>query len=898
MRALEVIAVSFYLVVGSTAVPQPLCDSLGTSTWTVQNSNGSIRVGATVPGGIYTDLRTANVLTEDIFYRFNDINYRWVAKDNWTYSTFFDVDPKMLKKDKVYLEFEGLDTVARILLNSQLLGETKNMFILYRFEVKNLLKTSNNSLEVQFTSAIWAAKQLSTETPYPVPPACVPQEYHGECHANYIRKMQASFAWDWGPAFPSVGIWKNVLLRAYNVAHARHVGIETRPDVTDWKVSVTLYLDVATNVTGMLSSTLVLKKYNITTQMTVSISPQQNNATLVFSVPKDTVQMWWPNGYGSQPLYQLVVGFQSDREITQTSVRIGFRTVKLVQVDAVPNQPKKGLTFFFRVNGLAIFAKGSNYIPAHILPELGAEPDLLRRILTGARDANMNMLRVWGGGIYESDLFYQICDELGILIWQDMMFACSMYPATDEFLATVATEVTQQIQRLQHHPSVAIWAGNNENEAALAGNWYGTQANFSIFKADYIKLYVDTIQPIIQKLDKTRSYVTSSPSNGQESEKEGYIAHNPYDGRYGDLHWYEYTLNLWKSAIVPKTRFASEYGIMSLPSLESFSNITLPEDLSLSSELMMSRQHHLGGYMQMIFEIQYNLYLPVNVDLDTFIYLSQINQAMSIKTETESYRRERSSVDSAGEGLTMGALYWQLNDVWQAPSWSSLELSGKWKMLHYFAVDFFAPVLVSPSINVIKQLRVHVISDLQLHSSLNLLLQISVYNWQSLTPVSTQFYPFTLKGAGVVDLGSWNSESYLRSVAGCQAGGHPEKNCFFYFSILSSNASTTLGPNNFLFPVALRSINSPPKANIQVVDVKALKNGQELIVTLGSDAIAPFVWLDAVGIAGHFSHNGFLLVTNSTQLTFSAEKPINVQAFRSSLKIRSLLFPPNANRRK
>ncbi|KAG8276108.1 hypothetical protein J6590_072523 [Homalodisca vitripennis] len=703
-----------------------------------------IRVGATVPGGIYTDLRTANILTEDIFYRFNDIDYRWVARDNWTYSTSFDVDPQLLTKDKVYLEFEGLDTVTRVLLNSQLLGETKDMFILYRFDVKNLLKTSNNSLEVQFTSAIWAAKQFSTETPYLVPPVCVPQEFHGECHANYIRKMQASFAWDWGPAFPSVGIWKNVTLRAYNVAFARHVTVETIPDSSYWNVTVTLYLDVVNNVTGTLSTTLILGDTNITSQQQASISSQHNNATTTFCVPKDQVAMWWPNGYGSQALYQLFVGFQSQQETTQTSVLVGFRTIKLVQEEAVPNKPNKGLTFYFEVNGVAVFAKGSNYIPAHILPELGAEPALLHRILTGARDANMNMLRVWGGGIYESDLFYQICDELGILIWQDMMFACSMYPATDEFLATVATEVTQQIQRLQHHPSIAIWAGNNENESALRDNWYGTQANFSLFKADYIKLYVDTMRPIVLSLDKTRSYVTSSPSDGKETEREGFVAENPSDTRYGDVHWYQYTLDLWDSAVFPKTRFTSEYGIMSLPSIESFTNITLPGDLSLSSEFMNSRQHHLGGYEQITLQTQYNLYIPENADLETFIYLSQVNQAMCIKTETESYRRGRNSVDHLGQGLTMGALYWQLNDVWQAPSWSSLELSGKWKMLHYFAVNFFAPILVSPSVDITKQLRVHVISDLNLNTSMNAEVQLNVYNWHSFTPVLTETYPITM----------------------------------------------------------------------------------------------------------------------------------------------------------
>ncbi|XP_054259027.1 beta-mannosidase isoform X2 [Macrosteles quadrilineatus] len=842
---------------------QPFTLNLSSNSWYAENANSSIKVEAKIPGGIFTDLLRSGILPKDLFYRFNDEDYRWVSKDDWMYTTNFDVDMNILKKVSVYLEFEGLDTIAKVILNGKTLGQTENMFLLYRFNVKQILQVNNNSLTVMLTSPVTAAQHAAQQSAYQVPPACVPMEYHGECHVNYLRKMQASFAWDWGPAFPSLGIWKDVVLRGYNAANARHVVVETKPEKVDWKVSVTLYLDVDLPVSGTITATLMLNTTNnVTSELPVTISPEKNNPSLVFSVPKESVQLWWPNGQGQQHLYSLTVGFVSGQEHTYKTIKVGFRTVSLEQMEAVAGQPEKGLTFYFRVNGVPIFAKGSNYIPAHILPELSADP-------------------------------LRMCDELGLMIWQDLMFACSMYPTDDRFLSSVSEEVSQQVLRLQHHPSITIWAGNNENEAALMGNWYGTASNFSLFKSDYIKLYADTIKPIINHLDKTRTYVTSSPSNGIETEREGYVAKNPYDNKYGDVHYYNYEFNLWNPVVFPKTRFASEYGVMAMPSLGSFINITAAEDLSLSSEFMKHRQHHIGGYTQMINEIKYNMYLPDNPDLDTFIYLSQINQAMSIKTETEWYRQGRSRVNAVGEGYTMGALYWQLNDVWQAPSWSSIEFSGKWKMLHYFAVDFFSPVLVSPSRDALNELHVFVISDLKLHTAMSLVMRLSVYNWHSLQPVFSQQYHFMMLGAGVVEVGSWDISHFLQSIEGCNKGGKPVNNCFFHFSVLPNNSSSSLGPDNFYFPVPLHSVNSPSKANVQVSEIKSLKSNSEFIVTVVTDSVALFVWLDAVEVAGHFSHNGFLMVNNETQVTFSAKQPVTADTLKTALRIRSLVMHPS-----
>lgn len=253
---------------------------------------------------------------------------------------------------------------------------------------------------------------------------------------------------------------------------------------------------------------------------------------------QEFVQNWWPNGYGNQTLYTLTITAATPTNMKQKTTRIGFRTIELVQEPL-----KKGLSFYFRINGMPIFAKGSNFIPASIFPELGAKKDTIMNLLTSAKEANMNMLRVWGGGVYESELFYNMADEYGIMIWQDFMFACGMYPTTEKFFNSVREEIVQNVQRLKNHPSIVIWAGNNENEAALYGNWYGTGAT-KIYKTDYIRLYVDLIKREVEKLDSTRPFVVSSPSNGLYTEQYNYIGESPYSTFYGDGKLIFFYLNM------------------------------------------------------------------------------------------------------------------------------------------------------------------------------------------------------------------------------------------------------------------------------------------------------------------------------------------------------------------
>ncbi|KAK8727944.1 hypothetical protein OTU49_009522 [Cherax quadricarinatus] len=579
-------------------------DIIVNSQWSLSSSNHSVTVSGTVPGGVYSDLLLADVLTGgDLYYRYNDLDYRWVAEENWTYSTLVQGDAALLGHERVALIFEGLDTVARVLVNDELVGTSDNMFVRYVYDVKQLLKESeDNTLQVEFESPVeYAARQYEAQAAdYVVPPKCVDDAYKGVCHANHIRKMQASFSWDWGPAFPNLGIWKDWHLTGWNTLLVSDVFFSAvpaspLPTVPDhdlrpsWIITVKVWCDAAIQ-SGNVFGNVVITVGNIYTSehpVSATVEHYETQLTFTFTIDEGEIEMWWPNGYGSQPLYNMTILWTdtNQSETSSKSIRVGFRTVELNQDFVDSSDETKGRHFRVLVNNVTMFMKGSNWIPAHVLPE-SVTVDYTRYLLQAAADTHQNCIRVWGGGIYESDAFYEIADELGILIWEDFMFACSMYPVKQDFLDSVKTEVTSQVRRLQHHASILLWASNNENEAALRGNWYGTSSNFEQYKTDYVVLYVDTIRSIVEDLDSSRSFAVSSPSNGIESEEEGYIAQNPYSNLYGDVHFYDYLSDAWTGKSTPRTRFASEYGFQSWPSFKTLKEATTEEDWSSWSPIM------------------------------------------------------------------------------------------------------------------------------------------------------------------------------------------------------------------------------------------------------------------------------------------------------------------------
>ncbi|XP_023337040.1 beta-mannosidase [Eurytemora carolleeae] len=581
---------SFFLCcLASTSSPEQVTQlDLGQLDWTLTSSSGTrnISVKGHVPGGVYTDLQTAGIIG-DLYFRFNSVEYSWIGETDWIYSADLVVDDGIISKESIELECQGLDTVSSIWLNNERVGTSNNMFVRYIYPIKELLKPGLNRLEFRFKSGVvYAQEEYDRQAKeYIVPPSCVPKQYQGVCHANHIRKMQASFSWDWGPSAPSVGIWKPLHLVAFDNIRFKYVMWDVE-EVNELLLSVNLRVIFQPGTMEKVKAEIgyeirdVFEREVVLVELVKTQDNEMEWSTSI-QIPKADVSLWWPNGRGEQILYDVLldIGVEADTGDIQLMDKVfyekglGFRTVELVQ----DPMEIEGNSFYFKINGEPVFMKVSNWIPGHVLPEKVSK-EYIYDLLYSAKEANMNMLRVWGGGIYELEEFYQTADQLGILIWQDMMFACSMYPADQASLFNIRSEIKHQVRRISRHPSIALWAGNNENEAALRGNWYGTDTNFSVYKEDYIRLYVDTVQTEILKEDRSRPFLLSSPSNGNINQQEGFISQNPYNPLYGDVHVYNYRDNNWDPEIYGVPRFCSEYGFQSFPSFELVQSVSQAED--------------------------------------------------------------------------------------------------------------------------------------------------------------------------------------------------------------------------------------------------------------------------------------------------------------------------------
>ncbi|XP_041367910.1 beta-mannosidase-like [Gigantopelta aegis] len=603
-------------------------------------------------------------------------------------------------------------------------------------------------------------------------------------------------------------------------------------------------------------------------------------------------------------------------EESRAGLTIGFRTVELVQQPVSSKNASKGLTFYYKINGVPLFLKGTNWIPADSFQETITK-ERLRRLLQSAADVNINSMRAWGGGVYESEDFYDLTDELGIMIWQDLMFSGAMYPVDEPFLESVKQELKYQVQRLKHRPSIIVWAGSNENEKALRLNWFNTSVNYTRYYDDYVKLYIDTVRPIVLSEDSTREFLSSSPSDGMETERQGWVAKDPGDELYGDIHYYNYTVDLYNDSTFRIPRFASEFGVQAWCDAETLEDVFLESDFDYWGKMAEHRQHHAFGQIEMFTEIKTHMKIPETNDtkqkFKDLIYLTQINQAESVKAETEHYRRWQTDLMSDGRGLTMGALYWQLNDIWQTPSWASIDYQGKWKMLHYYVRKFFSPTLISP-FNDNGDLSVYVVVDgiplLEARDSVtgNLefrlngtsgqienryhdskinrsmfsaaisgKLYIQMYSWDSFTPLKVWNVPYKLHTSA--ELVFKKNMAAMMKEAGCTRF----EKCFFY---LYGGHGDQM--SNWLSMAYMKDAQGLTKAKILITHIKQTTPTQ-FEIYLASNRIAPYVWLDAYKVKGRFSDNGFLMLKPQTVVKYTAWEPVDLKVFKKTLSVKSLM---------
>lgn len=638
------------------------------STWEFRQVGTEEWLPASVPGGVHTDLLALGHIP-DPFAADNEQRVQWVAESDWIYRCSFSCSPELLAEEKILLVCEGLDTLAIVVLNGHELGHTDNMFRRYEWEVKSFLDIKGaNELTITFYSPVKITAEKQAIRPLPGVLQAIPGGPH-------LRKAPCQFGWDWGPQLPPIGIWKEIRLEGYAEARisnlhiqqkhdSGNVTVETRVVVQRWEETPIAAVVRITNPDGEI----IEKEAAITMQ-----------GEVVVKVPIPNPELWWPNGYGGQPLYQVEVSLIRDDPskgglLGQHRYQVGLRTIELRQ-----KQDQWGRSFVFVVNGIPILCKGSNWIPADSFPTRITD-EYLESLIRAAAETHQNMLRVWGGGFYEEERFYDLCDRYGILVWQDFIFSCSIYPLDDpEFTENVRLEVVENIRRLRHRASLALWCGNNEMEWGWV-DWNWNRPELQDLKAAYNQFFHHTLPAWCQTEDPDHSYWPSSPSSDTPFV-------DPNGQRQGDSHYWD----VWhgrKSFTAYRDqypRFMSEFGFQALPPLATIRTYADEADWNMTSYIMEQHQKNASGNSLMVGQMLDTFRLPK--DFVSMVYLSMALQAEGIRYGVEHWRRHPDRV--------AGILYWQLNDCWPVASWSSLDYFGRWKALHYAARRFYAPLMLS-----------------------------------------------------------------------------------------------------------------------------------------------------------------------------------------------------------
>jgi beta-mannosidase len=783
---------------------------------------------ATVPGCVHTDL-LANGLIGDPFVGTNEKDLEWIEDEDWEYRTSFEAGSNFLSHERVELQFDGLDTYADVYLNDSLVLVADNMFRRWRVSCAGVLREGGNTLRVRFHSPVAAVREQwnSRRNQLPGGPRVL------------TRKAAYQYGWDWAPRFVTSGLWRPARLVAWNEARITELAI-IQDNVTESSADFTARLEVESTEQRTATLTIALDDSRFES-VDVNLAPGRNDVSLRFSILEP--KLWWTNGLGLQPLYHILAELRSGGDVLDwRAERIGIRTIELVREKDVA-----GTSFYFRLNGVPVFMKGANYVPQdNFLPRVSSE----RRedLVASAANAGMNMLRVWGGGVYEEDDFYDLCDEYGILVWQDFMFACAMYPGDSTFLRNVEQEAIDNVTRLRHHPCVALWCGNNEIDEAWH-NWgwpreFGySAADSARIWGDYRKLFHEILPAVVERFDGERAYWPSSPSYGRADPRSLTEGDSHYWGVWHDGEPFE----VYAEKI---PQFMSEFGFQSLPSPQTIMSFARGEDMRIDSPAMLSHQKHPRG--NELIQTYMERYYRVPADFLSFAYVSQLLQAEGIKLGIEAHRRAKP--------YCMGSLFWQLNDCWPAASWSSIDYGGNPKALYYHAANAFNEVLVSPVIED-DTVRVYVVSD-RLNSFEG---RVEIYLmdffgnviWESSNDV-------------IVDANSSMCyfEDGVRSVL-AEAGANEVVLCAEVFEagdLLSRNLLYFAPPKDLdlprpdIQPIHPIEVILPVVPPIRYISPKL----PAMSVMLRTDVLAKNVYLSVPGYEGYFTDNYFDMLPGST----------------------------------
>lgn len=890
----------------------PLVSAEGLA-WHVTNGNGSVSVPATVPGHVHTDLLAAGMI-DDPYARFQDDLQSWVRDDTWTYSLTFDA-PATLPGQHVDVVFDGLDTLADVTLNGAALGSASNQHRRYQWRVaaQHQIAAAGNVLTVRFHPVVAAADGAAATYPVWLSQETFPPQHLG--NRTFIRKQQSDWGWDWGPAFAPAGIWRPVSLLVYNDAFISDVTTLLQGQHSgSWVVLAKVYITCAA---GTPTAPIAVDVAVAGTEGSVVVGPSTPTgpggdvlATVTLHVPAAAVQQWWPAGYGDQPLYTLTATLATtgaaSEIIDNSTVRVGFRDAEIVE-EAIGEGLDAGLTFYARVNGLAVFAKGGSWVPGDAFDNRLTDT-ALRRLLVSAVEANHNMVRVWGGGNYQRDAFYDICDELGLMVWLDFQHGGAEAPRDDALIQNWVGEVRDNVRRIAGHASLLMYCGNNEGMKSVwalhtpppPGGSFTNPDWEALSGIDYAALFDNGVRRTVASEDPTRHFHASAPSNGYavEDAARGMWIHrmgDPFDTRWGDTRHYDYTSYCLDVEKFPQGRFTGEYGWQSYPALESLLPLTQPEDWSWNSTWANHVQHHPDGNAQLVAQNAIFFDAPTGANqrevFEAFIHQTQAVQALCIKAQSEYYRASRASAN-----FTMGALYWQLNEIWPAPSWSSIEYGGRWKMLHYHIKRAFAPTAVTPFLyhtesdgrhilggdgGAESSVGLQVVSDATQAADLNVTWSVWAWTGALLASHSTNIHVGALNVTQVFP---------PTPVSSLLPTGVNASACLMTFSAANS---TSVVAENELFLTPFRTAALPSESVVVNVTL-ILPSGDASVSSVdltvrsrATDGWTPLLVL-STDVSGRFSDNGFLLAPGTAKkVTFTGWEMFSPSSLQSTLAVSS-----------
>lgn len=808
---------------------------------------------AEVPGSVQRDLIRHGVLP-DPYFGTNENVVQWPEKEDWDFKKSFTLSEEQLNHDDALLFFEGLDTHADVFLNGSRILQSQNMFVGHKISVKNLLRKGKNNLYIRFFSPITRMLPAAATAGFDYPA----DNDHGTPKLSvYSRKAPYQFGWDWGMRLVQMGIWKPITLTFYDKARIDDFFVK-QTSVTKEKAIIDNQIEIYSVEPQPVDASITIE-YGLKgeSQKTVSTNIVLNPGKNVVSIPLqiDNPKRWMPVNWGKPYLYDFKAKLSfGNQTIAEKTGSVGLRKVQLIQKD-----DETGKSFYFEVNDIPLFAKGANYIPGEIL-RTQQDTAYYQRLFDNITSANMNFIRVWGGGTYEDDYFYRLADEKGILVWQDFIFGCTPYPSDDVFLQNVREEVIYNVKRLRNHASLAFWCGNNEIEEGL--RYWGwdkrnTPETMELWKKGYDKTFRTLIPDLLSQYDGTRSYIHGSPYNSSWGKIESFKSSDVHD-------WGLWHGRMPFEAMADRLpRFASEFGFQSFPEMKTIRTFANEKDFDINSDVM--KIHQKSGVGNVIIKQYMDMYFHEPKNFEDFVYLGLVMQGNGMEEAVEANRR--------GRPYCMGALYWQINDDWPVVSWSSIDYYNNWKAQHYRMRDVFAPLALGVKF-ADNKLTYYTMSD-YLNDIDNLKLTIQVID----------FSKGVVKELKEKVNAKANSSQVVKSIDVLSLISESDKANTVIRARLSDDKGKTISTKDYFF-------YWPNKLNLPEtkVNTKIAYADGKYTVTLTSPKLAKDVFIEIPVLGARFSDNFIDLMPGekrvieitSPQLKASEKTPITIRHIRET----------------